>query len=223
MHNQAFTPPRRNSVHLSLIRHGETSWNASKRLQGWQNIDLNETGRQQARALLAYWQTAWPKPDRIVSSDLSRADETARLLFPGEAIESTASWRERRYGVVEGMGLAEINRCYPDLAAALQRRDTLFAPTGGETLTDFARRIGHSLDKLLAESTPGQHIALVSHGGVLDIIRRHVMKLPLTTPRDVEISNTGVSRLSINDGQLSIDFWNALPHLNLACDELATT
>ena len=92
------------STRLIPVRHGETDWNVQHLLQGASDIPLNENGRAQARAAapeLARIATV----KRIVSSDLSRALETAHILAEamGAEVVTDPRWRERSYGVWEGL------------------------------------------------------------------------------------------------------------------------
>ncbi|HNR00235.1 MAG TPA: histidine phosphatase family protein, partial [Trueperaceae bacterium] len=87
-------------VELWLIRHGETEWNRQGRIQGHSDNPLNDLGRAQARALGG--RLAVVRFDRIYSSDLGRAIETARLVFPDRAIETDVRLREVSAGVLEG-------------------------------------------------------------------------------------------------------------------------
>lgn len=89
---------------LFLVRHGETAWNVEHRLQGASDIPLNDNGRAQARAAAPALATLAPVK-RIVSSDLSRALETAHILAEamGAEVVTDARLRERSYGVWEGL------------------------------------------------------------------------------------------------------------------------
>ena len=89
---------------LILVRHGETDWNVQHRLQGASDIPLNDNGRAQARAAAPELARIAPVT-RIVSSDLSRAFETATIIADamGAQVVTDARWRERSYGVWEGL------------------------------------------------------------------------------------------------------------------------
>lgn len=89
---------------LILVRHGETDWNVRRLLQGASDIPLNDNGRAQARAA-APELARIVSVSRIVASDLSRAQETARIFADamGAEVVTDARWRERSYGVWEGL------------------------------------------------------------------------------------------------------------------------
>ncbi len=89
---------------LILVRHGETDWNVAHLLQGASDIPLNDNGRAQARAA-APELARIAAVTRIVSSDLSRAVETAHIFADamGAEVVIDARWRERSYGVWEGL------------------------------------------------------------------------------------------------------------------------
>lgn len=91
-------------IRLILARHGETDWNAQHLLQGASDIPLNDNGRAQARAAAPELARIAPVR-RIVSSDLSRAAETAHIFADamGAEVVIDARWRERSYGVWEGL------------------------------------------------------------------------------------------------------------------------
>jgi len=86
------------------VRHGETDWNVAHRLQGASDIPLNDNGRAQARAAAPVLAGLAPVK-RIVASDLSRAQETARIIAEamGAEVATDARLRERSYGVWEGL------------------------------------------------------------------------------------------------------------------------
>jgi uncharacterized phosphatase len=142
---------------LYLVRHGETDWNRQHRIQGLTDIPLNDTGREQAKAagvLLA--RRSW---DRIVTSPLSRAMETASIIATEtglDAPEPIQALVERNYGEGEGLDFAEINRRYPDRAAV----------PGQESRDEVIARVVPALLELAAVH-PGESLIVVSHGGAI--------------------------------------------------------
>jgi broad specificity phosphatase PhoE len=149
-----------------LIRHAESSWNAAGRWQGTGDPRLSERGRRQARALARELRSE--RIDRLVTSDLARARQTATAL--GDALELTpqvdARLRELDIGDWTGLTWDEIARIAPDELRRFERGDP-DAPAGGaETRRDIRRRAREAVHGIAAEQ-PGQRVAIVTHLGVI--------------------------------------------------------
>ncbi|UUL76650.1 histidine phosphatase family protein [Pseudarthrobacter sp. Fe7] len=144
---------------FALVRHGQTDWNAERRLQGATDIPLNDVGRGQARdAVDVLKPYEW---DAVVSSPLSRAAETADLIAEGLGL--TVSRRvpeltERSFGPAEGM------QAGPELEA-------LRVPGGfkGAESEDEAADRGLAALEALAEEYRGQRLLVVTHGTLLRV------------------------------------------------------
>src|SRR5882762_1657252 len=95
------------SVHLCLVRHGETAWNAEGRVQGQLDVPLSETGLEQARAVARV--LSKETFSAIYSSDLTRARQTAQPIADllKQEIFLKESLRERHYGAFQGMTYPE--------------------------------------------------------------------------------------------------------------------
>lgn len=214
------TPP----TTLLLIRHGETAWNAERRLQGHLDIPLNPEGERQARLLAAA--LASEPLDLIVSSDLMRAQQTAQAIaeLRGMPLQVEPGLRERCYGGFEGLLYSEIEARYPCEFAAWQARDIdAILPQGqncGETFRDFFARATDAI-LALARAHPGRTLALVAHGGVLECAYRLAQGLPLETPRTFKVFNASVNRFVLEEGRLVLTSWGEVGHLRPAVlDEL---
>ncbi|MET0982330.1 MAG: histidine phosphatase family protein [Telluria sp.] len=209
-----------NTTRIALIRHGETAWNAERRLQGHLDIDLNDEGRRQAAALAAALAGDRERGnfDVLASSDLARAAQTAKAL--GEVLHLPlyidGRLRERCYGGFEGLLYTEIAERYPREFAAWQGRDidgTL--PPGqnrGETFREFYDRVISAILGWAADN-PGKSLALVAHGGVLECAYRAALGLSLETPRDFKVLNASVNRFIVQDGKLELVSWGEVGHL----------
>ncbi|MFJ4210563.1 histidine phosphatase family protein [Paenarthrobacter sp. NPDC089675] len=142
---------------FALVRHGQTDWNAERRLQGTTDIPLNETGRAQARDAVAT--LSGHEWDTIVSSPLGRAAETADIIAEGLGL--TVARRvpeliERSFGPAEGL------QAGPELEA-------LRVPggfRGGESDEDAAARGLAALEDLAGEFA-GKRVLVVSHGTLI--------------------------------------------------------
>jgi probable phosphoglycerate mutase len=147
---------------LLLVRHGETEWNRLGRFQGHTDIELNEEGRAQARALALRLEG---KPiAAIASSDLQRAHETARILAESLSLSVAKvdpDLRERSYGLFEGLTRDECMLKYPEAWRAAE------AP-GAEPRHLVTERLVRSVKRLLEEhGREGAYVMIVSHGGAI--------------------------------------------------------
>ncbi|MDF3350400.1 histidine phosphatase family protein [Sulfitobacter sp. KE34] len=137
-----------------LIRHGETTANADEIIAGVTDVPLTEAGRDQA-CLLS--QRIWPEPIAIYASPMSRAQDTARLAFPGQRIELHDGLRERDWGVFEGRPLSD-----QPLREA--------TPDRGESWHDMLKRVQIAIRGICAAS-PTALPVLVCHSGVIRAAR----------------------------------------------------
>ncbi len=204
---------------ILLIRHGETAWNAEKRLQGHLDIALNSEGERQAALLGAA--LAAESIDHVVSSDLLRARQTAEAIVRGRGVQLgiDPALRERCYGGFEGLLYSEIAARFPRDFAAWQARDVdAVLPPGanrGESFRQFYERTTGAIVRHAA-AHPGQTIALVAHGGVLECAYRAALALSLETPRDFKVLNASVNRFVVEEGVLRLVSWGEVAHLQPA-------
>ncbi|MES2739608.1 MAG: histidine phosphatase family protein [Pseudomonadota bacterium] len=210
---------------IVLIRHGETAWNAERRLQGHTDIALNAQGVRQAEALGAA--LAGEPLAAIVSSDLQRARQTAAALqaHHGLAMHSDPQLRERCYGDFEGRLYQDIAALYPDHYAAWQARQIDAVMPGGAREAESFRQFYDRCVAAIAHWAgryAGRTIALVAHGGVLECAYRAALAMPLDSPRDFQVKNASINRFSFIDGKLSLTQWGEVAHLAApAFDELS--
>ena len=200
------------ATRLLAIRHGETDWNATARIQGHTDIALNATGRWQAECL-ARALAAEPL-EAVYTSDLVRARDTAAPLArtTGAPLVHDAGLRERCFGRFEGATFDEIERRWPDDAARWRAREPDFTPGGGEPLAGFYARCVAAVDRL-ARAHRGGLIALVAHGGVLDCLYRAANGAGLRAKREWPLANASINRLLHTDEGLVLLGWNDVQHL----------
>ena len=154
---------------LFLVRHGESEWNAVRRLQGQADIALSSQGEAQAIALAAT--VAQLAPDRVITSDLRRAHQTASLLGYPDARQD-ARLREVNVGDWTGLPIADIIAA--DAEAYRGWRAGTFAPPGGEHWQDFSRRTSNAV---LSESGTAKRLLVVCHGGVIRALLQTLLGL----------------------------------------------
>lgn len=162
-------PP--SSCALLLLRHGESTWNAALRWQGWADPPLSDQGERQARAAVS--RLADAGLTSIASSNLARARRTAEILAADLGLGPVtvdADLRERSVGEWEGLTVDEIEAGWPGQMTAYRER-RIPSPPGGEDAPTLVARTSSALDRL-ARRRPGQRVLVVSHGGVIRALER---------------------------------------------------
>jgi probable phosphoglycerate mutase len=198
---------------IIAIRHGETAWNVDTRIQGQLDIPLNDTGHGQARRMGRA--LADEGIDAIYASDLSRAFETARYLGLSTGVEVVAEpgLRERAFGEFQGRTFLEVESELPEQARRWRQRDPHFSPAGGESLLQLRARVVGTAERLAARH-PGELIALVGHGGVMDVLYRAATRLEVDAPRTWALGNTAINRLLWSPEGFALVGWGDTRHLS---------
>jgi len=205
-----------------LVRHGETDWNAERRLQGHTDIGLNARGLAQAEQMARAIKRLNLAFDVLYTSDLQRAAKTAKAieqLFATSAI-SNSELRERHLGALQGLTTDEAPQLEPDLWKSHLSRNINEQLRGGESIQQFADRINTALEKIHNQHF-GKTILLVSHGGALDMMYRIASKQPLDAEKAVAVPNASLNWISHDGDTWKVDSWADTSHLeNLALDNL---
>ena len=173
------------ATRIVLVRHGETEWNRTRRVQGHTDVPLNDVGRRQARELAA--ELDGEVVDAIYSSDLSRARETAEILSMARSIPvvSLPELREKHFGTWEGLTDVEVRERFPEAHAK--------GWGDGESSEEMAERIVGVVERIV-EAHEGELVIVVTHGGPMRAILRHY------DGDAAPIANCGVVRLEARDG-----------------------
>lgn len=174
---------------LAFMRHGETDWNRAQRFQGRTDIPLNDTGRRQAREAAQKMAEAGEPWDLVVTSPLSRARETGRIVADTLGIElggTDDELIERSFGATEGASNEDLSaRDYDELMLAAEPEEQVWDRTIRATTR-------------IARQHPGRNVLLVAHGSLIRITLSHWMRE--AHPR---ISNTQV--LLVEDRWLAME------------------
>jgi glucosyl-3-phosphoglycerate phosphatase len=148
-------------MRLILVRHGETVWNAARRLQGHADAPLSERGINQALRAAGFFANG-NSPSLVVSSDLSRACHTAELLgFSGFATDQRL--REMDLGEWTGRWIEEIEAS--DKGAYRDWRLGSYTPPQGEGWEKFKERVGEAIGEAIGKSDGD--VVIVTHEGVV--------------------------------------------------------
>ena len=211
---------------IIAIRHGETAWNVDTRLQGHLDIALNARGQWQAQR--AAQALADEDIAAIYTSDLSRARATAQAIADHNAnpaarqVHPHTGLRERGFGIFEGQTYAQINLDWPEESRRWRQRDPHFAPPGGETPLQLHARVSATLNAIASQHL-GQHIVLVAHGGVMDILYRLATNQPLHASRTWELGNAAINRLLWTPDSITLVGWADQRHLDEGVLDESTT
>jgi broad specificity phosphatase PhoE len=169
---------------IYYIRHGETAWNAQGRLQGVQDVPLNDLGRRQSAGAGRILADLFARDGRseasleFVASPLGRARQTMELVrdvlrLPPNEYAIDDRLREIGYGEWEGSTLAQAQEEDPDLFARRQVEKWTVSPPGGENYVSVQARMSDWYDQLVADTVA------VAHGGTA---RALMVALGLETP-----------------------------------------
>ena len=188
---------------ICMVRHGETDWNAAKKLQGQTDIPLNDRGRQQAREAGLYLKKqSW---DIVITSPLSRAMETANIiceqLGPIQQ-EVMPAFSERYFGKAEGLTKEERYRLYP-----------ASADLGEEDLEQFKTRIMNGLSQIKDEYKNAQRVLLIAHGAVINAILSTLTNGKIGTGK-TRLMNACLSNLHCENDQWHVQNYNETSHLS---------
>ena len=207
---------------LLMLRHGQTDFNLGSRMQGQLDTELTELGRTQAVA--AAEALAKRQPLLIVSSDLRRAYDTAVALGErtGLPVRVDHRLRETHLGDWQRMTHAEIDTKAPGARLAW-REDATWAPHGGESRVDVAKRSLPLIAELIAgepewgaDDESERPVVLVAHGGLIAALTAALLRLPVVDwPALGGMGNASWTQLAgypagdTDDIRWRLDVWNA--------------
>ena len=164
-------------IRVVLWRHGQTDWNVDNRFQGHSDIPLNKVGEYQV--IQAAEVLAGLKPNRIISSDLIRAQSTAAALanLTNLKVEINPDLRETNGGLWEGKTGSENRATHGELFANWYEGGDEPAGVTGERRSDVAKRAVSVIEKETANFTGT--IVFVTHGGTVRSVLGSILKLPI--------------------------------------------
>jgi len=199
-------------MRLFLVRHGQTSWNNSGRAQGHTDISLDPTGLDQARSLGETFSGVGI--DRLLSSDLARASETAAFISSetGVSVESRKDLRERCFGEWEGILFSDLNQKMLEKADREGVTVPAVRPPGGESFQDVWNRLSPLAKELRSTD---EDVVVVAHGGCLSVLLAQMVCGTLDTSRAFRFSNTAITELELRaEGLFMITRYNDTEHLS---------
>lgn len=173
---------------LILIRHGQTEWNATGRWQGQADPPLNVVGRAQAQATALELMSQ--HIDVLISSDLTRARETAEIIGAsiGLPVSLEPRLREINLGEWQGLFSDEIRARWPDEMKRWIESPLVIRPPNGETIHELADRVLTAVRDITAQYSD-RTIGLVAHELPIAVITTHAAGIPLEYVREKILPN----------------------------------
>lgn len=182
-----------------LVRHGETTANVKRLFCGHMDVQLTEKGLAQAEEVAIRLKDR--KVDKIISSDLSRAFNTASIInqYHNLEIKKEKSLREINFGDCEGYTYEELVEMKPEAFKKKNVGQWDFTFPGGENLEVLTKRVMKTLDEVRHKSNQTDTVLVVVHAGVI----RSVLSMAIAQNKDAywrfDIDNCGVVELDYYD------------------------
>ena len=199
---------------LILVRHGETVWNATGRIQGQGDSPLTERGIAQAQAVARRLQHE--SFTTLYASHLNRVIETARYIaaITGHAITIDERLQERAYGIFEGLTYEEAQSQHGEIFATYQihRYAADYTLPGAESLRGLAAR-GQAVLQELVQKHPGERLVIVSHGAFLGALLRDFLGVPIGGKHGFRLANGSISEVVFADGDWRVTTLGEIYHL----------
>ncbi|XP_022842129.1 phosphoglycerate mutase-like protein 4 [Olea europaea var. sylvestris] len=198
---------------IIVIRHGQTEWNANRRIQGQLDVDLNDVGRKQAAAVAGRLSKE-PKISAVYSSDLKRAYDTAEMIANCCGVSDVfkdRNLRERHMGDLHGVVFHEAAKIRPEAHKAfLSRSRDQEIPVGGESLNQLSERCISALERI-AKKHRGERVIVVTHGATIEELHRRGSNGMSTD----YVPNTSVNVFHLfEEDKWSIKSWGDVSHLD---------
>lgn len=185
---------------LCLVRHGESTWNAERRIQGQLDPPLSPLGLAQAeRVAERLGRESW---DVLYSSDLSRARQTAEAIARrvGLPIITDSELREQGQGKREGLLVEEANRLYPDP----------HAPEVGRETQEALRKRAVAVFEKIRDAHPGRRILVVAHGALM----ASFLQVALGITERIRMENTACTLLQWDGNHWTCQYFIDASHLD---------
>ena len=201
------------TTNVLLVRHGQTAANVEALYSGWSEAALNGVGREQVRRLAEKLASV---PIRAVySSPLRRTHATAVAVAEphGLDVSTVRDLIEINLGDWEGLYSHEIRQRWPDLWKQSQTDPSELALPNGETFGQVAYRAVRAFQEVAAASE-GCHAVIVTHDAIVRILVAHVLGVPNSIYRRLEIQNASLTWIRITDGRRQLVALNDTSHLD---------
>jgi broad specificity phosphatase PhoE len=197
-------------LRLTLVRHGETLWNQTKKIQGITDIGLSELGIEQANKLsLALRNENF---DKIITSPLKRAYDTAQAIARNHALSITVEndLHELNAGELEGLTFPDLQLRYAEFLSKWMIDHASVTMPQGESLQEVQDRVWPVIQRITATS---ENALVVSHSFVIITILCKVRNLSLSHSKEMRVGVASKTCLAIENGTMDVVLFNDTDHL----------
>jgi len=196
---------------IFLIRHGRSTWNAERRIQGQADPPLDGVGREQSRRLAE--RLRGEAPAVLYTSPLHRAQETAEIIGEALGVPVVPDERLKEYDVgdITGLTWEQIAEQYPDVARRWAEEPGGLVIPGEEGSAPFRARVVAAFGDILSRHVKGP-VGVVAHGGTLGTYLNHLIGLP-TRLSPFRFANGSLSVVELNPVRPRIALLNDTCHL----------
>ncbi len=181
---------------IYLIRHGQTDANVSGIYQGNMDVPLNAKGVKQAE--LIAWRLRNMAIDNVYVSSLKRAMDTCSAILEYHDLTPVIEpdLQEISLGDWQGKSRADVKNEYADYIEERKAKDDAHTTPfpGGESFANFEKRATNIFYDIL-ERQNGNNIVIVTHGGIIKALVRHILDFDPKKARDYDVYNTSITRL----------------------------
>ncbi|GAA0777557.1 histidine phosphatase family protein [Clostridium subterminale] len=196
---------------IIVIRHGQSEADILNVHEGRADFPLTKLGNKQGLAMSNFLSTNY-NIDKIYSSPLKRASETAKIL--STATNTPIIYEDRlmefNNGLLAGLSREEANERYPEPAIRWPHTSMY----GMESIIEFRTRAESILSKIVSENSYDSTIAIVAHGGIINMLFRSFLDLPLNSRMFISTGDTGIHHLQVTSCCHRIVYTNKLSHLD---------
>lgn len=195
---------------LLIIRHGQSEADILKVIEGRADFNLTELGLRQA-GLMADWVSRYININKIISSPLKRAKQTAERLSAatGTSVEFDDYLMEWKNGLIAGLTREEADKRFP-LPDKKFPHTTVYEQ---ESMIDFRARAEIALSKIINENPSDSKIAVIAHGGIINMLFRSFIEISINADISISSGDTGIHHWKTEGNSRRIIFLNSQVHL----------
>jgi broad specificity phosphatase PhoE len=200
-------------LEIIVIRHGETAWNTADIFRGRVQVELSESGLQQAEKLAGY--LGRKKIKAVYCSPLQRAFQTAEAVARRQQVtaQPVEDLTDLDFGQWEGVSVQEVKTKYAEIYRLWLERPDLAQVPGGETLQEASKRSLKALDKIIADNKEGV-VAVITHRVITKVLECALLGLDVSHFWNIDQDTCGVTNFIYTGKIFILKHHNDISFLN---------